>query len=446
MDVPLHALKTRLDEIDAARQARLEAGEVTSGVELVNPLRTEADWALLWPIVRAVRRDHPAVAVKFPENTLAATVVDLVREAGDDITLAALADILDELARSEGPWLVSTPLANIELAEPMIKVADEAALLGAIRGTQWLDDRWGGHGESGLAMQNILGDYLSQVTEWAELDNQRFNTGRGASLLTVEEGTAPLALPRARARAQYALSVWAVLSPPAENQLLPDIGIWIPQPTLQWRQRYKRKEDDVWPHKERERGGGISVWAPYRAPAADVLSAPFEAMAARERRSAQALLSSAHALVQGGRRSRISLSEEIRGTIAAIELLCEREPLAHDAFDRWTVIAERLGVWEKAGIRGYAPEDIADLHDRLRFARNVAMHGADAVLLDLGYPEDAERRVARKKNAAGTDFAFAALAADLEPLRSAVRHVLRELFTLMRASSWNDEEFEAQFI
>jgi hypothetical protein len=236
-----------------------------------------------------------------------------------------------------------------------------------------------------------------------------------------------------------------VLSPPSENQLLPDIGTWVPQPNLQWRQRYKRKEDDVWPHKEPDRGGGIWGWAPYRAPASDVLSVPFEAMAARERRSAQALLSSAHALVQGGRRSRIQLSEEIRGTITAIELLCEREPLARDAFERWTVVAERLGVWEKSGIRGYAPRDIADLHERLRFARNVATHGADAVLLDLGYPEETERRVARNKNAPGTDFAFAALVADLEPLRSAVRHVLRELFALMRVASWDDEEFEAQF-
>jgi hypothetical protein len=445
VDAALHALKARLDEIDAARQARLKAGEVISAVEAMNPLRTDADWDLLWPIVRALRRDHPTVAVKFPENTLAATVVDLVREADDGITLTALAETLDELAASEGPWLVSTPLANIELTEPLIKLADDAALLRAIPGTDWLDDRSGGHGESGFEMQKLLGDYLNQVTEWAELDNRRFNTGRGASLLTVEEGTAPLALPRARARTQYALSVWAVLSPPSENQLLPEIGIWIPQPNLRWAQRYKRKEDDVWPHKEGNRGGGIWAWAPYRAPAPDVLRVPFEAMAAREHRSAQALLSSAHALVQGGRRSRVQLSEEIRGTIAAIELLCEREPLANDAFDRWTIVAERLGVWEKAGIRGYAPEDIADLHQRLRFARNVATHGADAVLLDLGYPEDAERRVARRKNASGTDFAFAALAADLEPLRSAVRHVVRELFALMRASNWDDDEFEAQF-
>jgi len=445
MDAALHALKTRLDEIDAARQEHLEAGEVVSAVEVVNPLRTNDDWDLLWPIVRALRRDHPAVAVKFPENTLAATVVDFVREAGGEITLAALAETLDELAASEGPWLVSTSLANIELPEPLIKLADDAALLRAIPGTEWLEDRSAGHGESGLEVQKLLGDYLNQVTEWAELDNRRFNTGRGASLLTVEEGTAPLALPRARARAQYALSVWAVLSPPSENQLLPDIGTWVPQPNLQWRQRYKRKEDDVWPHKEPNRGGGIWGWAPYRAPASDVLSVPFEAMAARERRSAQALLSSAHALVQGGRRSRIQLSEEIRGTITAIELLCEREPLARDAFERWTVVAERLGVWEKSGIRGYAPRDIADLHERLRFARNVATHGADAVLLDLGYPEETERRVARNKNAPGTDFAFAALVADLEPLRSAVRHVLRELFALMRVASWDDEEFEAQF-
>jgi hypothetical protein len=294
-------------------------------------------------------------------------------------------------------------------------------------------------------MQKLLGDHLGQVTEWAELDNRRFNTGRGASLLTVENGTAPLALPRARARAQYAVSVWAVLSPPSENELLPDVGMWLPQPSLHWGQHYKRRENDVWPHGERDRGGGIRTWAPYRAPTADVLSVPFEAMAEREQRSAQALLSSAHALIQGGRRSRIQLSEEIRATIAAIELLCEREPLAHDAFERWSAVAERLKVWETAGVRAYGPEDITSLHERLRFARNVASHGADAVLLDLGYPENARRQVTRKKEATGTDFAFAALAADLDPLRSAVRSVLGELFALMRTSGWDDDVFEAQF-
>src|SRR5918999_4538652 len=444
MDAAVRALKARLDELAAARQARLEAGEAVPGIELVDPLRTDEDWDLLWPLVRALRREHPLVAVKFPENALASAVLDLVAESDAEPTIADLAKALDELAAKEGPWLVSTPLANIELAEPMMKLSDDAALVSALRGTDWLDNRWGGHGHDRLELQKLLGDYLEQVTEWAELDGRRFNTGRGASLLTVEEGSAALATARARAKAQYALSVWAVLSPPERNQLLPDVGNWIPQPSVHWAQRHKHREDDVWPHRERERGGALRVWAPYPAPSADLLSVPFEAMAVRERRSAQALLSSSLALVQGGRRSRIQLSEEIRATIAAIELLCEREPLARDAFTRWAMVAQRLGVWEKAGVRGYGPGDITDLQQRLKFARNVAAHGADAVLLDLGYPEDSLRRVTRKQDAPGTDFAFTALAADLDPLRSAVRHVLRELFALMRATGWDDAEFEAQ--
>jgi hypothetical protein len=52
MDADIQALKSRLDEIAAARQARLEASGI-SGMELVDPLRTDEDRDLLWPIVRA---------------------------------------------------------------------------------------------------------------------------------------------------------------------------------------------------------------------------------------------------------------------------------------------------------------------------------------------------------------------------------------------------------
>jgi hypothetical protein len=83
--------------------------------------------------------------------------------------------------------------------------------------------------------------------------------------------------------------------------------------------------------------------------------------------------------------------------------------------------------------------------DRLRLARNIATHGADAVLLDVGYPPTATRHMRRGPPAEGKHLAYPALCADLSPLVFAVRFVLRELFKTMRDATWDDAAFEKQF-
>lgn len=96
--------------------------------------------------------------------------------------------------------------------------------------------------------------------------------------------------------------------------------------------------------------------------------------------------------------------------------------------------------------RGYDPQDALDVQERLKNARNIATHGADAALIDLGYPE-AERRKMQGKNryALGQDLAIAAVQADLMPLVYAVGHVVKELLVLMSGNNWDDTLFEAQF-
>jgi hypothetical protein len=56
------------------------------------------------------------------------------------------------------------------------------------------------------------------------------------------------------------------------------------------------------------------------------------------------------------------------------------------------------------------------------------------------------RQVAKGKFAPGTHFAVSALAADLAPLRFALGHVLRAMFSVVRKSGWDDNVFEAQFL
>jgi hypothetical protein len=444
-DADIQDLKRRIEEATARQEKQLQEESSIPGLPMTEWLHDE-DWTAVWEIVRRLRRDHIDVAIRFPEDTLAGLVVDSVAEAEQSLELADLAQGLLTLAAAEGPWLVSTPIANIRLEEPVIEVGSGAVLWHATLGTDWLEDRDAASDDrSAFDVHKILGDRVPPPTEWAAFDGTAIDTRRGATLLTVEDGVAGLALPRARSRAQYAIAVWTILSPPDELELLPDVGVWVPQPYIHWRQRFKRKEEDAWVPKQRTRGGDITFWAPYTAPDRGTLTAPFEAFAHLDRRCAQSLLSAALNLFNAGRRSRTELSAQLRNTMAALEVLCEEEGALWAAEGRWKNVAARFDVWTELTKRGYDQNDLGELQERLKWARNIATHGADSALLDLGYPEKAQRQVAKAKVVPGTDFAFSILAADLAPLRFALGFVLRELFKVARDSGWDDAVWEAQF-
>jgi hypothetical protein len=434
----------------ACARTELEAPPKPGETKPILPITeyfVDEDWEGVWEVVRAIRRDHPAAFARFPETTIAGLIIDELAVAEEVPTLDQLVARLHELADSEGPWLVSTPLVHITLPVPAIKLADDVVLLRAELGTEWMDERFGGSDDnSEFEVHRMLGDRISRPTRWVKFsDGSRIDTHRGATLLTVEEGVIGLALPRARAKAQYAIAIWTVLSPPEERQLLPDLGIWVPQPHLQWRQRYKPRERDAWIARERTRGGGIYHWSEYPAPDADLLRVPFEAMEVLDRRCAQALLSASLAVLQASRASRSPLSEQLRNIHAAVEALCEPAPGAPGAHGRWRRLADRIDVWRELAKRGYEEADVHAFQERLNIARNVATHGSDAALLDLGYPAEAERALPRGHTARGEDLAFSAVNADLAPLRFAVRFAIRGLLHRIRASGWDDESLEQEF-
>lgn len=409
----------------------------------------ESEWELVWEAVRALRRGHPRVFIQFQETTLANLVIDELLEFESAPTLEELAERLRQIAESEGPWLVSTPLSNIVVPEPAIQLADDVVLWRAVLGTEWMDERFGGGEDdnSEFTVHDFLGDRLPRVTRWLRFSgNERIDTGVGAQLLTVEEGTGVLALARARAKAQYALAVWSILAPPKEWKLLPDLGIWVQQPSIQLGQRFKPREHEKWIPREQVKGNSTRLWGDYEAPSAQFLRIPFEAIENLECRSSQGLLSAALARWQASRASRFLLSERVRSIHVAIECLCEREPGAGGAYDRWEIVADRFGVWGELEKRGYDPQDALDVQERLKNARNVATHGADAALIDLGYPEAQQRKMQGKNRyALGQDLAIAAVQADLTPLIYAVGHVVKELFLLMSNNNWDGSLFEAQF-
>ncbi len=439
------------EAVDRARgeYMRLPAEGETKRILPLQLYMEESEWELVWEAVRALRREHPGVFIQFQETTLANLMIDELGDLESAPTLEELAERLREIAESEGPWLVSTPLTNIAVPEPAIQLADDVVLWRAVHGTEWMNERFGAgeDDDSEFTVHDLLGDRLPRVTRWLRFaETEPIDTGVGAQLLTIEEGTGVLALARARAKAQYALAVWSILAPPEEWKLLPDLGIWVQQPSIQLGQRFKLREHEKWIPRERVKGNSIRFWGDYEAPSADVLRTPFEAIDNLERRCSQALLSAALARSQASRASRFVLTERARSIHVAIECLCEPAPGRSGAYHRWEIVAQRFGVWGELGKRGYDPQDALEVQQRLMNARNVAAHGADAALIDLGYPEAQQRKMQGKNRyALGQDLAIAAVQADLTPLIYAVGYVLKELFLLMRDNNWDDTLFEAQF-
>lgn len=111
------------------------------------------------------------------------------------------------------------------------------------------------HDGSEFEVMRLLKDRLTRPTKWARLaEGSRIDTRRGTTLLSIERGGIALALPHARAKAQYAIAVWTILAPPARRRVLPDLGVWVPQPYLRFRQTYKRHEQVDGVTREMNRG------------------------------------------------------------------------------------------------------------------------------------------------------------------------------------------------
>jgi hypothetical protein len=129
----------------------------------------------------------------------------------------------------------------------------------------------------------------------------------------------------------------------------------------------------------------MHLYEPYTLPEETVLAAPFLAFEALDRRCAQALLSSTGTLYRCEVGSGLTLSDRISEITRAIERLCE-SPSGASAWGRWDRLAAHFDVW--SGLernRGYSPEHTRELQRRLRRARNIGTHGADAALIDLGW-------------------------------------------------------------
>lgn len=409
----------------------------------------EEDWTKVWEAVRVLREEHTDVFNRYPEATLATAVIASLGAFSKAPSVADLATGLREDADRAGPWLVSTPLSNLTLPEPMVSIAKGVVLQRAFSSNRVDDKEYNAEVNAHMGIFAALGDYINPPARWlvgGRHGDDPIDTTRTASLLTVEDGTRVLALSRARAKALYAIAVWAIVSPPDQMQLLPDVGIYGPQPFLHMPQRSKEFDEGEWMTKKRPSQSSIEHWSEYAIPTGEMLSLPFQALAVvREKRSAQALLSASWAAFQAARGSRYQLTERLRHVLVAVETLGEPRSGKSMKWKRWRKLSKRFGVHESLQARGYSEERINCAELRLKDARNIATHGADAALIDLGFPEGGERALRYGPPAAGDDLGFSALSADLTVLVFAVQRVLDRMLRHMNDKDWDDEEFDRQF-
>lgn len=404
-------------------------------------LLDEEGWSLLWQVVRQIRERAPKTFVRFPELTLGLRVADELGE-NPSLDFDALLARLGDAAEEYGPRVVSTSICNVVMASSAVRLAHDAVLVRAFA------DKDAPQQDEDIAadfdIEGWLGARMSRPLRFVDL-RERYDTTRTAALLTVEQGVPPLALARARARAQYAIAMWTVLAPPEGRKVLPDLGMWVPHPLAHCPQRHRSLTPlEGSAPRPREEGGGYNEFGMFVLPADDELRLPFEAMAYTDRRGAQAVLSASLHLMGGGRASRLQTSERARALMAAVESLGE-QPSGKNARRRFMRLMQRYGTDHAMEARGWGPEQISEALERIVKARNIATHGSDAVLLDVGYPADAVRKL-RFGEALGTELAAGSIQSDLPALVHVVGRTLDSTIRELAADGWEDKAYMSYFL
>jgi hypothetical protein len=108
-------------------------------------------------------------------------------------------------------------------------------------------------------------------------------------------------------------------------------------------------------------------------------------------------------------------------------------------------VAANVDVWEGLDEIRLTKDRVRTLHERLRDVRNIAVHGSDAVLVNLGYPADAVRTMRGRRTVSGSELALAVIDSAWQPLGYAVPHVVRHLWLQAVDSGFDDVAFEANF-
>jgi hypothetical protein len=444
----------RLHEVVAEAQAEKdrpwEPGEESRPVTFVTDHLSEEGWKLGWRLVGAYRDKHPELFRAYGERELHMESLDLLVEADRTPTIKRLAAALGAKAADEdGTWLISVPLANIQMDRAWAP-AGSTAVVRRAWDLDWTPDeprRFVANNEdveADLAVYRHLKDRPSAPTRFFRFSDGRVeDTKITAGLGVLQGGARRVAVERAEAKAHYAVAVWWLLSPGESSELLPGLAVWSPQPDHRHQPEHRRFEPDPFATKDRRHGSTFHYDA-YQLPGDDVLEAPFRAFDALSQRSAQALLSSAAALYSAESASPGRLAESILDVRRAVECLCvPADGTDHDR--RWKRIARRSEAWALIeNNRAYSPETVTRLQQRLKNARDIGTHGADSALIDLGWT-DQDRALLGGRTALAGDLVLTALYRDLQPMMAAVAAALRHAWREMLARDFHDSAFESLF-
>jgi hypothetical protein len=317
------------------REAPPARGEVKQLLPLGGYL-SEDDWLLFQVAASHVETHHREVFnLYLTEDFVAGLLVSFLVERESVPSWDEAVDFLKEQAEENDAWLVSVPVANLDVRGASVALSDDAMLAQARNQRDWaLEDQ----DPSRDAVREHFGDRMPLHPRWyPAIGEERMDTRNGAAFLFVEQATQELAVSVARSRARYALAAWCVLKPPTHAEVWPSVGSWAPQPWL-------RFEGDQKPYRPSDGPGttgprsSLYIYQAYPAPEDDnIVRAPFDAMAlAAERRCARALLSASWALYLSNRRpSELEVTER---------LVCTRNRRHESLRPRWRPCKRRRCV------------------------------------------------------------------------------------------------------
>lgn len=444
-----------LEELEAGlRRAKAErdAPPPSGGVKQILPLAAYLDEqavAARWRVVSQLREQNRPLYNRFGnERFLAETITDLVAQIEGDAGWRFLVEELERFVDEGSQWLVSMPLANAT-TQGYVKIGDRVGLAEVQQAEDW--DPTSESPVDRMTMFTHLRDHIGQGARWHRSDSYSgpLDGRRTAELVMVEQGAEPVALSVARTRARYALAVWCLLAPPDWRQLWPSLADWEPRPHIERGIGRKPFEAGKWTGGSRVHGRHITHYQEYEIPRrAEILRAPFEAMehATANGLAARAALSAAWSLYVTERLPvDLERTDRLMHILAAIEALCDLgEGPTGRGGTRWDQLTRRFKIWPEIEA-AYSSKEIEDAKSLTRDLRNVATHGSDDTLVNLGYPPELIRLLPRHRQRSGEELSLAQTAAVLPVISMAVQLAAKRVAQQGLESGWDDAAFRANF-
>jgi hypothetical protein len=445
----LRRLKQGLARAKADRDAPLAEGEIREALPLDAYFDGKAKKAK-WRVVSEIRVKEKDLYNRFGNDPfLAGQIVELLEESDDDLNWTGLLKGLENFLKESSEWIVAIPLANA-LTKGYTQITDRVGLAEVLQ-----DPNWERNSESPVSSMEIfehLDDYLDLGARWHRKDTRTgpLDARRTAALIFVEKAAEPLALSVARTKARYAIAMWCLLAAPEWHHLWPTLADWEPRAYIERPIKRKKYERANWAGvRSRVKGGGMFHYQEYELPRKpEVLEAPFRALERARDNSlpARAALSASWSLYLAERvPGDLERTDRLMLVFAALDALCDiGEGPTDDVDNRWGRFAERHGIWREMK-DAYSQKDIKDAKVLVRDLRNIATHGSDDVLLNLGYPPEQIRKFRGGRERTGVELSLAEAATSFPVLATAAHLAARRIASQGVKSDWDDGLFLANF-